>query len=90
MSNNTKTDNPANSTIWSDSNLMTHIETFGYMMAEMGRQLAFETESRSLGDYDNARHFADRAEMYRQSSNELKKDINAQITMRRTNTLVTA
>lgn len=75
---------------WSDSVLMLRIETFGYQMAEMGRQLALEAEARNSGDYDGARMYGIRAEMYRVAANELKKDINAQLTLRRTNRLVTA
>lgn len=86
QSNNTT----QNSKIWSDSVLMARIETFGYQMAEMGRQQAFESEARNTGDYDGARMYADRAEMYRQSANTLKTDINAQLTLRHSNTLVTA
>lgn len=85
-----KTDNNDRSALWTDSVLMARIETFGYQMAEMGRQQAFESEARNAHDYDGARMYADRAEMYRQSANTLKTDISAQLTLRHSNTLVTA
>ena len=75
--------------IWSDSVLMSRIETFGYQMAELGRQNAYGMDARNSGDYDGARMYDARAEIYRQSANALKVDINAQLTLRRTNTLVT-
>jgi len=81
---------PDKLTLWTDSVLMARIETFGYQMAEMGRQQAFESEARNSGDYDGARMYATRAEMYRLAAKDLMTDINAQITLRRTNTLVTA
>jgi len=79
-----------NTVIWTDSVLMTTIETFGYQMAEMGRQRAFESEAHLNGDYNGARMYARNAEMYRESANTLKTDINAQLTLRHSNTLVTA
>ena len=85
-----KTDNNDRSALWTDSVLMARIETFGYQMAEMGRQQAFESEARNTGDYDGARMYAHRAEMYRESANTLKTDISAQLTLRHSNTLVTA
>lgn len=77
------------SDIWSDSKFSGMIETFGYQMAEMGRQQAFESEARNSGDYDGARMYAQRAEMYREAAYEAKKHINAQIAMRRTDIPVT-
>lgn len=78
------------SVLWTDSMLSTRIETFGYQMAEMGRQQAFSQTAQNNGDYDGMRMYNDRAEMYRVSANELKKDINAQIALRRTNKLIVA
>lgn len=83
-----KVDSNDRNALWSDSVLMARIETFGYQMAEMGRQHGFENNYRAQGDYANAQFHAERAEMYRQSANTLKTDINAQITLRATNMLV--
>lgn len=76
--------------IWTDSVLMLRIETFGYQMAEMGHQQAYESEALKVRDYHSADVYAKRAEMYREAAHSLKTDINAQITLRRTNTLVSA
>lgn len=74
--------------VWSDSVLEARIMTYGYQMAEMGRQQAFEAESRNRGDYGTAHIHASRAEMYRVAAYDLVTDINAQLTLRRTSTLV--
>lgn len=67
---------------WTDSVLMTRIEEFGYIMAEMGRMTALELEARRTGDSDSADVYAKRAEMYRESAKSLKSDINAQVTLK--------
>lgn len=85
-----KIDNNDRSALWTDSVLMARIETFGFQMAEMGRQQAFETTARNSGDYDGAAYYAKNAELYRESAKVLMTDINAQITLRRTDTLVSA
>ena len=85
-----KIDNNDRNGLWTDSVLMARIETFGYQMAEMGRQQGFENNYRARGDYANAAFHEKRAEMYRESANTLKTDINAQITLRRTETMVVA
>ena len=67
---------------WTGSVLMTRIEEFGYIMAEMGRMTALELEARRNGDSDSADVYAKRAEMYRESAKSLKTDLNAQVTLK--------
>lgn len=59
--------------------LKTRMMTLGFQMAEMGRQQAFEAEARNQGDYDGARMYAKRAEMYRLATVTLKSEIDVEI-----------
>lgn len=67
---------------WSDNKLIAAIETFGFQMAEMGRQNTFASNASLEGDYDGMRMYTKNAEMIREAANELKKEIAAQIVLR--------